>query len=69
MIFYDFKLHWALILICMITGYVLISAFTSLAGITIDITSPPIGIKIYVIIVLIEKKNESILNTERNTIK
>ena len=53
----------------MITGYVLISAFTSLAGITIDITSPPIGIKIYVIIVLIEKKNESILNTERNTIK
>ena len=53
----------------MITGYVLISAFASLAVVTIDITNPPIGIKIYVIIVLIEKKNESILNTERNTIK
>ena len=53
----------------MITGYVLISAFASLAGVTIDITSPTIGIQIYVIIVLIEKKNESILNTERNTIK
>ena len=53
----------------MITGYVLISDFASLAGVTIDITSPTIGIQIYVIIVLIEKKNESILNTERNTIK
>ena len=51
--------------------FVSISAFASLVGVPVGITSPSIGLKIYVIIALIKKKQESQSSRKRrkNVIK
>ena len=54
-----------------VRSFVSISAFASLVGVPVGITSPSIGLKIYVIIALIKKKQQSQSSRKRrkNVIK
>ena len=52
--------HLLLLLISKITGWVSVSAFASLVGVAVEITSSAIGLKICAIIVGIKKCNSII---------
>ena len=62
---YNSKLYWTLSLSSTITRYISVSAFASLVGIPIGITSSAIGLKNYAITAAI-KKYKSMIKKKKN---
>ena len=55
-----------LLFACAVRSFVSISAFASLVGVPVGITSPSIGLKIYALIAWIKKKKHSQSSKKKN---